>query len=62
MPSTASNQAQSTMEQSQEQPPCPMCNSPLLLLRGTWLCGRCHFTLCEDCDGGTAENFFEGRK
>jgi len=30
---------------------CPLCNGPMLELRGQWQCGQCFFTICEECGG-----------
>jgi hypothetical protein len=38
-------------------PPCPVCTGFLVYLRGGFRCSRCCFTLCEGCEGETADNF-----
>jgi len=35
-------------------PLCPVCNGSLVPLGGQFRCGRCHFTVCEGCDGAAA--------
>jgi hypothetical protein len=38
------------------RPACPLCNGTLIELRGLLRCSRCYFTLCEGCNGGTAQD------
>jgi hypothetical protein len=38
------------------QPWCPVCHGQLLYLRGQFRCSRCYFSLCLDCDSGSALN------
>jgi hypothetical protein len=30
---------------------CPVCNGPLIPLRGNYRCARCFFSLCVGCEG-----------
>ena len=57
-PQTASPQPHTP--QPEECPPaartCPVCGGPFIPLRGQSRCSRCHFALCEGCEGGTAED------
>jgi hypothetical protein len=36
---------------------CPMCSGPLVELRASLRCSRCHFTICEGCAGDPGDNF-----
>ena len=35
-----------------ERPACPICDGPLVELRGKLVCGRCHAIVETCCDGG----------
>ena len=46
---------------SQHTPFCPICGDQFLVLGGQWRCRRCHFRLCESCEGYyEGENAFSG--
>jgi hypothetical protein len=32
-------------------PSCPVCGEQFLLISDQWRCQRCHFWLCDSCDG-----------
>jgi uncharacterized Zn finger protein (UPF0148 family) len=34
---------------------CPMCGGPLFEVRGLNRCARCHYAICQNCDGEQAE-------
>ena len=34
---------------------CPVCGGPLFDLRGLNRCARCHYVICQSCDGERAE-------
>jgi len=36
-------------------PLCPACGGQLLLLRSLWRCPRCHYSICDGCEGGTQD-------
>jgi hypothetical protein len=38
-------------EQEFSKPNCPLCGEPFLFAGGKWRCQRCHFWLCESCEG-----------
>jgi len=52
LPQELTDQGQETLA-----PRCPACGGPLLLLRSFWNCPRCHFRVCQDCDGGPGEEY-----
>ena len=37
--------------QQLQAPACPLCGDEFLLLHDQWRCRRCHFLLCESCEG-----------
>jgi len=38
-------------EHELRKPSCPLCGEPFLFAGGKWRCQRCHFWLCESCEG-----------
>ena len=40
-----------TFEPKTAPPPCPVCSGPLIVLGRTWRCSRCHFAICDECEG-----------
>jgi hypothetical protein len=41
---------------SEGEPPCPVCEGPLIPLRGVFRCSRCYFSLCLGCEAGETLN------
>ncbi len=37
-----------------EEPACPVCEGPLIPLRGTVRCSRCYFSFCQGCEAREA--------
>jgi ribosomal protein S27AE len=35
---------------------CPVCGGVMVELRSFWRCGRCNFSMCEDCDSYNRED------
>jgi hypothetical protein len=33
-------------------PACPVCRGTLVPLRDAFRCARCHFSVCDSCEGG----------
>jgi hypothetical protein len=48
---------ESKQEAGTPQPCCPVCNGPLVELRGQSRCTHCYFTWCVGCENTEATSF-----